>query len=226
NSIMEGIFGKAGRLTREQAENILNNNETVQEFHRLHPGTHLDSEKIDQILSPNRGDGVLEVKPAVAQTDISASEITPEETPSLEKGAIPPETEPLPAEKGVPQTEETPSPKTEIPSTTPEAAPEGEISEAVIQKIPDWTPEKIAKTTLPLIQENPKLKTVKGILEHYLANLKSNEIFLPEQEQANTAIKEITKRTKELGESAGERYEKTLLENTKLFIGTATLGRE
>ncbi|MFA4880325.1 MAG: hypothetical protein WC650_01705 [Candidatus Doudnabacteria bacterium] len=224
NSIMEGIFGKAGRLTGEQVENILNNNETVQEFHRLHPGTHLDSEKIDQILSPNRGDEVLEAKPAAPRGDISAPEITPEETPSLEESAIPTETEAAKIE--APQTEETPSPKTETPSPTPEAAPEGDISEAMIQEIPDWTPEKIAKTALPLIQENSKLKTVKGILERYLTNLKSGEIFLPEQTEASAAIKEITKRTKELGESAGERYEKTLLENTKLFIGTAAMGRE
>ncbi|MDD5626815.1 MAG: hypothetical protein PHW01_02270 [Patescibacteria group bacterium] len=220
-SLMEETFGKAGRLTGEQAKNILINNETVQEFHHLHPEIRLDSENIDSILA-GRGREILGTEPAAAQTDISAPEIAPEETPSLEESAIPTETEAAKTE--TPQIEETQSPKTETPS--PEVAPEQDISEAMIQEIPDWTPEKIAKTTLPLIQKNPKLNTVKGILEHYLANLKNGEIFLPEQEQANTAIKEITKRTEGLGESVAERYEKILLENTKVFIGIATMGRE
>jgi len=220
NSLMEQIFGRAGHLTREQAENILNNNETLREFRRLHPGVRLDSENVDQIVA-GKGDALLGAEHAAPRADIGAPEITSKEVGSeipSQTGAEHPE------EVEMPQAEEAPSPGTKAPS--PETAPAPEISETIIQEIPDWTPEKIAKTTLPLIQKNPKLNTVKGILEHYLASTKSGEIFLPEQNDADTAIKEITQRTKELGDGVTDRYEKTLLENTKLFIGTSAMGRE
>ncbi len=49
--VVEEFLGKAGKLSKEQIENILSNNEIIQEFQKNNPGVRMTSDKIESILS-------------------------------------------------------------------------------------------------------------------------------------------------------------------------------